>query len=138
MTDKKRPDSGKKLFEELPVSGLADRLSNMSGQSAQDKERAGEEMRDIFEGVIQEQKPEQAHEDESLMVDENGFAEKDGIRYGTVEAWAQTLNVTSMQIIHRLKKAKKESVKARDINGSMKMLYSELDVLMACADLLKK
>lgn len=70
--------------------------------------------------------------------DENGFFEKDSIKYGFVYAWSQTLSISRASIIIRLKKFGKQGIKGKNKMGLTFDFYSEPDILSSCADILKK
>ncbi len=74
---------------------------------------------------------------EMPQADETGFFEKDGIKYGTVHAWSKVLSLAEDTITSRLKHFEKNSIKGKSNKGQIRNFFSEIDVRIACADLLQ-
>jgi hypothetical protein len=72
------------------------------------------------------------------QTDESGFFEKDGEKFGGSNAWSKVLPFTERTINSRLQKIGAQSISGKSNNGLKVKLYSESDVLCACADLLEK
>jgi len=69
-------------------------------------------------------------------IDEHGFFEKNGEKWGTIMAWDRQLPIGSNSIKRRLGKTEAAPLKNKDARGRMSDYYSETQVHMACADLL--
>ena len=71
------------------------------------------------------------------QVDESGFFEKDGARYGTMKAWPRVFQVSHSVIQKGIQKSKTPFTKGKGVDGRIRDFYSEHNVRLACADALK-
>ncbi len=72
------------------------------------------------------------------LANKDGFFEKEGIKYGTAEAWSRILPISRGAIVVRLEQVKLKSIKGKDLRNRLADFHSESYVLSACADLLKE
>lgn len=75
---------------------------------------------------------------ELTQADETNFFEKNGKKYGTMEAWGRILPISRCSVWRHVKKSKIKSVQGKDSTGRIRAFYSESDVRSACSDLLEK
>ena len=68
--------------------------------------------------------------------DEASFLEKDGIKYGIIEAWLKVLPVSKGRITARLKNSQAKSIKGKTQQGIIRNFYSEINVRIACSDII--
>jgi hypothetical protein len=68
------------------------------------------------------------------QVDEDGFFEKDGMKYGTIRAWARYFQPSSRTIKSRILKNNTPYIYGKDGNRSKRRFYSEIHIRVACAD----
>ena len=71
------------------------------------------------------------------QTDESGFFEKDGKRYGTINAWSKEFVVVRHNIQRSLNKANTHSIVGKNNSGRKADFYSEEDIRSVCADVLK-
>ncbi len=71
------------------------------------------------------------------QANEDGFFEKDDVKYGTLRAWSRILLISIQSIRRRLSKAKTKGIKGKDKGGRVQDFYPESDVREVCVDTLE-
>jgi len=114
---------------------ITERLKNFPQECIKGKDYSGHICNFYPESVIRNLCAHLLHH--LFQADDEGFFTKNSKKYGTINAWARILEISTNAIGSRMKNAPKESVKGKDKKGRIQNFYPESVIREICADLIQ-
>lgn len=119
----------------ISQSAIFDRIKTHKIQSIKGKGKSGQVSDFYSESVIRQVCADLLQP--LPEADDEGFFEKEGMKYGTIYAWRKPLGITQFAIVARVKAHNPQGIKGKDKVGRICSFYPESVIRQICSDLLQ-